>query len=174
MAGLARGDGLGLGVVLGGSTHLSTWQQNSTINLSAAGNLSITTPAWQQEIIADGFGQFADGHITSDVTLKLQLKTGTVYNSYDVLVRSSATSDLGGLYALSLDIQEAINSALASLPQDAGKSGIDPLTHEPYITVYMNPDGRMMLTSQYDFKLRLTSPTGHVVSGGAEVFKVVP
>lgn len=28
-------------------------------------------------------------------------------------------------------------------------------------------------TGQYDFKLRLTSPTGHVVSGGAETFKVV-
>ncbi|MFA7062365.1 MAG: hypothetical protein WC156_16285, partial [Pedobacter sp.] len=135
----------GQGIVLGGATHLATWQQNSTINLSAAGNLSILAPAWTQELIAAGFGQFADGHITSDVTLKLLFNDGNGDKTYDIVVTAASTEDNTGLAGLRDDLQEAIDAKL----------GMDPDTGLSYLQARLT-DGRLMLTSWYNFKLLKT------------------
>ncbi|MFH1029567.1 MAG: hypothetical protein V1791_16335, partial [Pseudomonadota bacterium] len=132
----------GQGIVLGGTTHLATWQQNSQINLSAEGNLSILAPAWTQELTADGFGQFADGHIASDVTLKLEFNDGNGFDSYDIVVTAASTADNAGLAGLRDDLQRAIDAEL----------GMDPDTGDSYLKVRLT-DGRLMLTSWYNFRL---------------------
>ena len=133
----------GQGIVLGGTTHLATWQKNSTINLSAEGDLSILAPAWTQELIADGFGQYADGHITSDVTLKLGFSKGSGLVNYDIVVTAASTANNTGLAGLRDDLQAAIDRAL----------GKDPTTGESYLTARLT-DGRLMLTSWYNFDLQ--------------------
>jgi hypothetical protein len=63
--------------VLYGSSHLQTWRKDSAINLTASGDISILMPGWQQEIKADGFSEFADGHLTQDATLDIVIDLGT-------------------------------------------------------------------------------------------------
>lgn len=87
----------------------------------------------------------------------VRLSTDGVLSTYDLT---------GWTVAASLERQGAPGTlALTGTVSDAA-NGIVQVTQAPGTTVSWP-------TGQYDFKLRLTSPTGHVVSGGSEVFKVV-
>ena len=85
---------------------------------------------------ADGFGQFADGHITSDVTLKLEFNDGSGFKAYDLVVTAAATADNTGLAGLRDDLQAAIDAKL----------GMDPDTGDSYLKARLT-DGRILLTS---------------------------
>ncbi|NJS15882.1 MAG: hypothetical protein HC787_00370, partial [Nostocaceae cyanobacterium CSU_2_110] len=63
----------GKGMVLYGSTQISTWRENSQINLNAPGRIDILAPAHTNEIEASGFYELATGVVSKDVTLKLRL-----------------------------------------------------------------------------------------------------
>ncbi|BDI15149.1 hypothetical protein ANSO36C_09510 [Nostoc cf. commune SO-36] len=63
----------GKGMVLYGSTQISTWGKDSQINLNAPGRIDILAPAHTNEIEAAGFYEFATGVVSQDVTLKLRL-----------------------------------------------------------------------------------------------------
>jgi len=132
---LAANPWAGQGVVLAGTTHLATWLPNSQINLSATGDLSVLAPAWRQELVADGFTEFADGHISSDATLVISLDKGTGVQDYTIQVKASDTTNNFGIGDLKADIQVVLDDII-------GKDG----DGYSYLTARLT-DGRLMFTS---------------------------
>ncbi|MBV5304621.1 MAG: hypothetical protein JZU70_10550 [Chlorobium sp.] len=135
VTGLAANPWAGQGVVLAGTTHLATWLPNSKINLSAAGDLSILAPAWRQELIGDGFTEFADGHISSNATLVISLDKGTGFQDYIITIKASDTENNFGIGDLKTDIQAVLDTVI-------GKDG----DGYSYLNARLT-DGRLMFTS---------------------------
>ena len=135
VTGLAANPWAGQGVVLAGTTHLATWQANSKINLSATGDLSVLAPAWRQELVADGFAEFADGHISSDATLIISLDKGTGFEDYTITIKASDTSNNFGIGDLKADIQAVLDDVIGKDPDGFS-----------YLSARLT-DGRSMFTS---------------------------
>ncbi|MCA2996677.1 hypothetical protein, partial [Gemmatimonas sp.] len=154
------------GIVIGGSVHLKTWQDNSNVTLSAAGNLSVLAPAWTQELVADGFAEYADGHLSAASSFKLRINVGTAVVERVINVPAART---GGLGALRDAIQASIQSApflVVSSPGNAVPVGtafnISGADNAPYqFNVRLN-DGRLMFTSNFEFSIVA------VAAGGAQ------
>jgi len=141
------------GIVIGGNVQIKTLQDYSSITLSAGGDMSVLTPAWTQEIVADGFVEFADGHLSADASFSLTLEQGTVDAIHTITLskdRSANNPGLGGLGKVVYDLQVAIDTAF-------GFTGVA----DRKITVRLD-DGRLMLTG--NFEIRIAA----VVGGGAE------
>ena len=154
VTGLAANPWAGQGVVLAGTTHLATWQANSRINLSAKGDLSVLAPAWRQELTADGFAEFADGHISSDATLVISLDKGMGFQDYTITIKASDTTDNFGVDDLAADIQTVLDTAI-------GKDG----DGYSYLNARLT-DGRLMFTSPRatEFSIK-TSSTNYGLLG---------
>ena len=119
-----------LGVVVGGNVHLLTWGEFSSVTLSSSGNLSVLAPAWQRELVAQGFAEFADGHISQDASLLLTVNGVT----RTITVRAADTAGNAGVGGLAADLEAAIAAQFGA--------GI--------VDVRLD-DGRLLLTSDYDF-----------------------
>lgn len=72
--------------------------------------MSVLTPAWAQEIVADGFVEFADGHLSAAASFALTLELGTVDEVRTITLGTTRGSvGLGGLGKLVVDLQTAID-----------------------------------------------------------------
>ncbi|MCJ8346349.1 hypothetical protein MJH12_12470, partial [bacterium] len=140
----------GNGVVLGGTVHLKTWKSNSEIILSASGDTKILAPAWTEELVFDGFTEFADGHISQDVTLKVSVDLGSGFVDKDIVILASDTVGNSGIASLKEDIQNSLNTAY----------GFD--VSDPKVVVRLN-DGRFMFTGAYSTKIKTGSTNAHLV-----------
>ena len=132
------------GLVVGGNVSFVTWQENSSITLSASGDLSVLTPAWTQELLADGFAEFADGHLSAETQIKLIVDNGS--NDYEAVLTLGTQRSGGnnGLASLVADLQAQIDaSALA-----AGN-----------VTVRLD-DGRLKFTSNREMRVEAVSGGG--------------
>jgi hypothetical protein len=141
------------GIVIGGNVNIRTWQDYSSISLSAGGDMSVLTPAWTQEIVADGFVEFADGHLSAAATFNLTIEQGTVDATHDITLaaaRSVNNPGLGGLGKVVYDLQAAIDTAFGFVAAADRK-----------VTVRLD-DGRLLLSSNYELRL------AKVTSGAAE------
>ena len=144
----------GQGLVLYGSSHLKTWQEDSTINLNASGDISILMPGWQQEIKADGFPQFADGHLTHDATLDIVIDLGTHVSQAQVTLTAAETQDNASIAALKKDLQDAIDNAdFTVIESTSGDPALNSTHKVDQLTVRLS-DGSIMLTSEYEFTLK--------------------
>ncbi|HXG47025.1 MAG TPA: hypothetical protein VNO52_05325, partial [Methylomirabilota bacterium] len=145
------------GLVLFGSSHVTTSRPNSVINISGAGDLSLLAPAWSDEILAAGFAQYADGHITQDVTLVMEINLGTHTIRGSVVLTAASTVGNTGLASLRDDLQAALNSTTFTVIQSvSGTPAVNSTQTTNEITVSLS-DGRLLLTSAYPFKLKSTS-----------------
>ena len=151
----------GNGIVLGGTAKLRTWETGSTINLSASGDARVLAPAWAQEIIANGFSEFADGSISQDVTLHLIVDLGTHTIEGNITLKASDTVGNDGLGDLKEDFQNALNTT--DFKVIASPSGTPALnsTHtidsnDPEVVVRLI-DGRFMFTGAYEMTLKSDS-----------------
>jgi hypothetical protein len=144
------------GIVIGGNVRLTTTQENSTLTLSSSGDLSVLAPTWQQEIVADGFAEFAAGDLSGDVSLRVTLDLGTHVVSGIVTLPRSATLDNTGLGSLSADLQAAIEAAsfvvVTSLSGSPALNSTQQLSGADHLQVRLK-DGRLMFTSNYAFSL---------------------
>jgi hypothetical protein len=116
----------------------------------------VLAPAWQQEIVADGFAQYARGDLDTDVTLQITIDLGTHVVSGAVTLARSATLDNTGLASLTADLQKAIEAA--SFTVVTSPTGNPPLGSTRGITAADHlqvglKDGRLMFTSNYNFTL---------------------
>jgi hypothetical protein len=145
------------GIVIGGNVQIKTLQEYSSITLSAGGDMSVLTPAWTQEIVADGFVEFADGHLSAPASFALTLEQGTVDLVRTLTLGTTRGSQgQGGLGKMVADLQAAIDVAFA-VPVVGGQ--VD--TTQRKIIVRLD-DGRLMLTSNYELRIAA------VAQGGAE------
>ncbi|MDZ4128345.1 MAG: hypothetical protein U1E02_29845, partial [Hydrogenophaga sp.] len=149
------------GIVIGGNVQIRTWQQNSTINLSAAGDMSVLTPAWTQEIVADGFAEYADGRLSEAVSLQLTVEQGSV-DAVHVITVGTTRSNGAGLGALRDDLQTAIDTAF----------GYTDATNRR-VSVRLD-DGRLMLTSNFELRLAAVSGGGAQRLGFTQIADVQP
>lgn len=112
-------------------------------------------PAWDNEILADGFAQFADGHIQSDATLHLIIDLGTHTIEGVVTIHAEDTLNNSGLMSLVEDIQNAINATefrvIESISGNPAMGSTQNITVDD-LKVRLS-DGRIMLTSWYDVTL---------------------
>ncbi|MEN9762058.1 MAG: hypothetical protein RI906_1884, partial [Pseudomonadota bacterium] len=154
------------GIVIGGNVALRTWRDDSTITLSASGDMSVLTPAWTQELLADGFAEFADGHLSAQTKFRLTVSLGDDYEwSADLSLNPTRTSTTDGLFGLVEDLQAAINATnafkvtrtVAGLP---ALNSLQTLAADT-VTVRMD-DGRLMLTSNRVMRISA------IAGGGAE------
>ncbi|MCJ8343933.1 hypothetical protein MJH12_00160, partial [bacterium] len=134
----------GNGILLGGTVHLKTWEKNSIINLSASGDTKVLAPAWTETLVFDDFTEFADGHISQDVTLKVSIDLGSGFVEKDVVILASNTSSNSGIASLKEDIQNSLNAAFSFDASD------------PKVVVRLD-DGRFMLTGAYKTKVNSNS-----------------
>jgi hypothetical protein len=153
-------------VVLGGGVHVKTTNENSVINLSASGDVSILTPAWTKELTAAGFTEFADGHLTQDVTLALRIDLGTNIVEGNVKILAADTLNNKGIGDLMLDIQNAIVAtqftvvtSISGTP--AVGSSYTMNANDPDVEMRLNA-GRFMLTSHYDFTMKAATQAANI------------
>ncbi|HYF18850.1 MAG TPA: calcium-binding protein, partial [Ramlibacter sp.] len=152
------------GIVIGGNVHLKTWRENSTITLSASGDMSVLTPAWTQELSADGFAEYADGHLSADTSFQITIDIGTQVLRGVVTVTKAATAGNTGIGSLRDDLQAAIRSTqftITSAPANPALVNTTRTLGADDITVRLN-DGRLMLTGAYVMTI------AGVAGGGAE------
>jgi hypothetical protein len=103
------------GVVLGGNVRLTTFRENSAVRLSADGDLTVSTPAWTQEIVADGFAELASGALTGNVSFGIHVHTGALATD-NILAQgvvnltTSATQTNTDLLGLVADVQAALGA----------------------------------------------------------------
>ncbi|MEH6445635.1 MAG: calcium-binding protein, partial [Oceanospirillaceae bacterium] len=150
------------GIVIFGSSNLKTGLENSTINLSSAGNLTVLATPWSNEIFADGFVEFADGDLSADVVLSLTVDLGTHKVSAQVTIPKSATLDNEGASSLAENIKTALYATdftvIESLTGSPALDSKQKLTDEQ-LQIRLE-DGRFKLTSFFEFNLNHSSSIG--------------
>ncbi|MEN9775267.1 MAG: hypothetical protein RL322_2337, partial [Pseudomonadota bacterium] len=150
------------GIVIGGSATLRTGLQESVINLSSSGNLSVLTPAWTQQLMAQGFAERANGRLAQDVTLRIEVDLGTHVVRGDVVLTAASTQDNVSLQnagnpSLGLvgDLQAAINATqftvITSLSGNPAVNSTRQISSSE-LEVRLN-DGRIMFTGGYKVKV---------------------
>ncbi|MBT3783410.1 hypothetical protein HOF92_00460, partial [bacterium] len=151
----------GNGIVLGGTAKLRTWETGSTINLSASGDARVLAPAWTEEVVAAGFSEFADGHISQNVTIHMVVDLGTHTIEGNVLLKASDTTGNDGLGDLKEDLQNAVNATdFNVITSPSGDPAVNS-THtidssEPEVEVGLT-DGRFMFRGAYEITLKSDS-----------------
>ena len=145
------------GIVLNGNVHLKTLQENSVINLSSSGDMSVLTPAWTQQIEADSFAEFARGDLSADVAFLLTINLGTHTVSGLVTLRAADTLANAGPVNLAASLQAAIKAATFTVTVNGGLAGTPAVgsvvaVDTDTLKVRTN-DNRMLLTSNYGFSL---------------------
>ncbi|WP_375473913.1 DUF4347 domain-containing protein [uncultured Nostoc sp.] len=144
----------GKGMVLYGSTQISTWGKDSQINLNAPGRIDILAPAHTNEIEAAGFYEFATGVLSQDVTLKLRLDKVGYKIEATVTLPASATANNTQVGNLVADLNDAIKNATwkvvssqdtTTRPIGSTYNGFDEFDMSVEIR-----EGRLMLTSSYE------------------------
>ena len=101
----------GRGMVIYGSTQLSTWKENSTINLNAPGRIDILAPAHTNEIQAQGFIPMANGQLNQDVTLKLWLNKVDFEIEATIVLPASLTANNTKVEDLMADLQTLLDTS---------------------------------------------------------------
>jgi len=150
-------------IVLGGNAHLKTWRDNSVININAEGNLSVLAPAYTQEIMAADFTQFADGHLTQDVTLALQINLGTKVVEGSVVIAADKTIDNKGIGSLLEDINAALKATTFNVISGEGVGTTYQMGAAQDVTARLM-DGRFLFTSQgLRFTLKQTSVNANLL-----------
>ncbi|NJL77788.1 MAG: hypothetical protein HC917_01020 [Richelia sp. SM2_1_7] len=147
----------GKGMVLYGSTQISTWRENSQINLNAPGRIDILAPAHTNEIEASGFYELATGVVSKDVTLKLRLDKVDFVIEADVTLPVSVTADNTQVAELMADLDRVIKEATWKVvsTQDANITSVGD-TYSGFDDSDMKVkvrEGRLMLTSSYEITL---------------------
>ena len=147
------------GITVGGTTHLRTWQDDSTISLSAAGNLSVQVAGWKQSLTADSFAEYASGRLSSDASVQITVNLGSGTNMVTakatVMLRASATSTNTGVADLRDDLQAAIGAAafiVTASPGGALAIGSTVAVTPNDLRVRLD-DGRLLLTSNLQFSV---------------------
>jgi hypothetical protein len=141
------------GIVVGGNVHFTTWSEFSSITLSAGGDMSVLAPAWTQELTADGFVEFADGHLSADTSFELTVDSGTQVLRGIVTVTAASTAGNNGVGDLRDDLQAAIAAATFTVvaspatPAAVGTTRTG-LPGADDVTVRLN-DSRLMLSGNY-------------------------
>ena len=147
---------------MGGNVHLSTWQENSTVNLSASGDLSVLAPAWTQELTADNFGRVCRWSYQWPCKFYTDHRPGnsSCHGSRDPARGLMPTNGNNGLGDLRDALQAAIEATeFTKIDKNSGEtigggqylSGDEDATSN-YFKVRLN-DGRFMFTSQYAFTM---------------------
>ncbi|MGV2341193.1 MAG UNVERIFIED_CONTAM: hypothetical protein LVR18_46800 [Planctomycetaceae bacterium] len=151
----------GNGILLYGSTQISTWRPGSEIRVNGPGKITLLAPEFAQEIKADSFIATANGRLASDVKLQLWLdKIGWEITS-TVTIPASSTSTNTSIQDLMADIQSAIDAAQWTVTKS------DNAAH-PVGSSYTNSgtvkdlnvglsQSRLLLAGPYEFELRSTS-----------------
>ncbi|MCX7258209.1 MAG: hypothetical protein NTZ64_16245 [Polaromonas sp.] len=154
------------GIVVGGNVHLKTTRDNSTLTLSAAGDLSILAPAWSQELAADGFAERSSGVLSKDVSFSVTLDLGTHIVQGLVTLLASDTANNTGNGDLMADVQAAISKAnlftVTTSLTGSPAVGSQQTVASNQLAVNLK-DGRLMLTGNYAFTLAA------VAGGNAEL-----
>ncbi|MFT5030879.1 MAG: hypothetical protein ACI9VS_003341, partial [Candidatus Binatia bacterium] len=147
----------GQGLVVFGSAHIITTQPDSEINLGGSGDVSLLAPAWADEVIADGFAQYADGHITENVGLVVEVDLGTHKITGTVYLAAADTVGNTGLAGLVSDLQAAFDATVFTVTESvSGMPAMGSTQTTDEITVRLS-DGRLLLTSAFPFELKSTS-----------------
>jgi hypothetical protein len=60
--------------------------------------MSVLAPVWTQQLSADGFAEFADGHLSTDTSFELTIEAGG--QTLRGIVTVAASSGTGGIAAL--------------------------------------------------------------------------
>jgi hypothetical protein len=158
------------GIVIGGNVQIKTLQDYSSITLSAGGDMSVLTPAWTQEIVADDFVEYADGHLSTAATFALTLELGTVDEVRTITLGTTrGTEGLGGLGKVVFDLQKAIDTAFAVPKLSDGKFD----EKQRKITVRLD-DGRLMLTGNYEMRIAAVTDGGAERLGFTQIKAVAP
>ncbi len=141
----------GYGLVLYGTTHLATSQPNSVIELGGAGHLAVLAPAWTQEVLADGFAEYATGRLTGDATLVLRVNLGTHIVQGTVTLTAAATANNNGLADLAADLEAAILATNFTVTTSVSGSPAVGSTQLLTGLDVRESDGRLLLTSNDAF-----------------------
>jgi len=104
-------DPSGTGLILYGSAMLTTWMENSTINLNAPGALQILAPAHTNEILSQGWPVNAAGNLTQDVTLDIFINKVSYEIASSVTLTVAAAADNTSVNDLLTDVQAALEAA---------------------------------------------------------------
>jgi hypothetical protein len=153
------------GIVVGGNVHLSTWREFSTITLSSAGDMSVLAPVWTQQLSADGFAEFADGHLSTDTSFELTIEAGG--QTLRGIVTVAASSGTGGIAAL----RDRLQAALAATVFDviSTPSTTDTATLSATDLVVRLNDTRLMLTGDHAFSIAAGGVGGAERLGFAQI-----
>jgi hypothetical protein len=142
------------GIFLDGNVHLQTWQEYSSITLSASGDLSVLPPAWTKEIVADDFAEFADGHISGASSFLLTVNLGTHTVQGTVTLAAGATSGNNGLGFLKDDLQAAIAATAFEVIASPDGPAVGSTVHLNTTQVEVGlSDGHLMLRGNYALTL---------------------
>ncbi|MBV5330735.1 MAG: LEPR-XLL domain-containing protein, partial [Chlorobium sp.] len=162
-------DPSGTGLILYGSAMLSTWMENSTINLNAPGRVDVLAPAHTNEVLSQGWPIDAAGKLSEDLSLAIAIDKVSHTISATVSLTVADTADNTSVNDLLTDLQAALvggtwtvsNANLAS-PLANG----DIYTHfaDDQSTVgQIDPDlqmklreGRLNFTGPYSFSIKQT------------------
>ncbi|HND56116.1 MAG TPA: hypothetical protein PLV92_27055, partial [Pirellulaceae bacterium] len=147
----------GNGIVVYGSTQVSTWRPNSQINLNAPGPIMILPASHANEVAADGFIATADGRLANDVTLKVSVNKIDFTAEATILVPKSATTSNTSVDDLLSDVQAAwaaaswkiVTSTNASRP--VGSTYVQDPAHLDFGIILR--ESRFVVTSPYVFSL---------------------
>jgi hypothetical protein len=149
----------GNGVVLYGSTQMQTWRPGSEINLSAAGQVSILTPEYTQQLRAASFIQRASGRISGDVELSLWLSRVDFDVTAMVTLPATATTDNTAIQHLVQDLQQALNNAVWTIVRsdnpnyEVGQSWQFESSENPDLVVSLS-ESRLMLSGAWKHEIR--------------------
>jgi hypothetical protein len=167
----------GRGIVLLGSANLTTWAENSTIDLNAPGQVDILAPGYSYEIWADGWAPNAEGQLTSDVTLIVQVDKVDFVIEGIVTIAADATND--GIAALRDDVQTALETATWKVISNDGSAGApvvgttftefsaDPDIGDAVVIDMSLRDGKLLFTSAYEMAIVQTSDDTLTASANA-------
>jgi hypothetical protein len=151
----------GNGILLYGSTQISTWRPGSEIRVNGPGKITLLAPEFAEEIKADSFIATANGRLASDVKLHLWLdKIGWEITS-TVTIPASSTSTNTSIQDLMADIQNAINAAQWTVTKSDNAAHPVGSSYTSSGTVKdLNvglSQSRLLLAGPYEFELRSTS-----------------
>lgn len=156
------------GIVLQGSAQLTTWKENSTINLNSPGRIDVLAPADTNEIIAEAWPLAADGKLPHDVTLDLVLDKISYDISAQVTIKAADTADNTKINDLMADIEAALYGAEWTITRSdvpefvEGElyTGVandpDTVQDDPDIKVKLL-DGRLKLAGPYSITMKTSS-----------------
>jgi len=132
------------GLLLLSSAQLQTLRPNSQINLRGTGDVELMTPAWNQQVLANGFAEYANGSVTETVRLAMIIDLGT--ETLTGVVELAAKTRSGGLIELATELEAAIAATEFEI------EGADGTRTTDVVQVRLN-DNRLLFTSDYGFSL---------------------